>query len=538
MAHFHLLPKAGNRSAEPAAPQSPRGPNPNWALLASILGTSMIFADSTAVNVALPVLQRDLRATAAAAQWVVEGYTLLLSALILIGGSLGDIFGRRLTFGCGIALFTVASAACAAAPNIDVLIAARCVQGVGGALATPGSLALLSANFAAAARGRAIGTWSAFSVIVSAVGPVLGGWLVQAFSWRWIFTLNIPLAAIVLAVLALRVTESRDPSASRQVDVRGAALATAGLGALVFGLIRLQGNGGDAAGWFCVPAGTSLLALFISVERHTSAPMLQLSVFDSRAVGVTTMYTFLLYAALGGSLYFVPFDLINVQHYAPAAAGAALLPMTIILFTLSRFSGGLVARFGARPLLAGGALLAALGFAVFAAAGVGRPYSLTILPATTLLGFGATAFVAPLTTLVMSAVPAAHAGVASGINNAVARVAGLVAIALLGIVASAVVNTSIDVALTQKPPLSAATRGVLKTQRAVIVSGALPAGITPAVERARVERTIVAASANGFAVTMLLCSALAACAAVLALDGSLAQVEVAGREPASERAAS
>jgi EmrB/QacA subfamily drug resistance transporter len=521
MAHFHLLPKAEPRLEPAQAGASPQPANSNWALLAAVLGTSMIFADSTAVNVALPIVQRDLHATAAAVQWVVEGYTLLLSSLMLIGGSLGDIFGRRLIFGCGIALFSAASLGCALAPDINMLIAARCLQGAGGALATPGSLALLSANFSGAARGRAIGTWSASSVIVSAVGPVLGGWLAQALSWRWIFTINIPLAAVVLTVLALRVAESRDPGAPRQLDVRGAALATAGLGALVFGLIRLQGSGRDVAGWLCVVAGALLLVLFIAVERRVGAPMLQLALFASRPMRVITLYTFLLYAALGGSFYFVPFDLINVQGYSPTAAGAALLPMTLIMFALSRYSGGLVARLGARPLLAGGALLAAAGFALFAAAGSGRSYWLAIFPATVLLGSGATAFVAPLTTLVMDAVPAAHAGIASGINNAVARVAGLMAIAVFGIATANVTERSIERAISQGPPLAAQTRAIIATRSDVIAAGAVPPGISAPADRARVARLTQAAFARGFSVAMLLSALLAAAAAALALDRSL-----------------
>jgi MFS family permease len=253
----------------------------------------LIFADATAVNVALPALERDLHAGPAGAAWVVEAYALTLSALILLGGALGDIFGRRGVYGIGIALFAVASAACAAAPNLGVLIAARCVQGVGGALATPGSLALISAAFDGPARGRAIGTWSAFSVIVSAAGPIVGGWLVQSFSWRWIFLINLPLAAIVLGVLVTRVGESRDPSVARRVDVGGAALATGGLGALVFGLIRCAGSKPGMLGAFALAAGLLLLAGFVAVERRSAAPMLQFALFRSRPFMIANLFTFL-----------------------------------------------------------------------------------------------------------------------------------------------------------------------------------------------------------------------------------------------------
>lgn len=496
-------------------------PNPTWALLAAILGTSLIFTDGTAVNVALPVLQRDLQASAATVQWVVEGYALFLSALILIGGSLGDIFGRRFVYGWGIAVFMLASVGCAAAPNINLLVVARCLQGAGGALATPGSLALISASFQGAARGRAIGTWSAFSVIVSALGPVLGGWLVQTFSWRWIFILNVPLAALVIALLVFRVAESRDPDAVRRIDGWGAGLATVGLGAVVFGLIRLQGRGTDALGYAVAAAGIVLLAGFVAVERRVPAPMLQLALFRSRPFSLANLYTLALYAALGAAFYFIPFDLIDVQGYTPAQAGAALLPLTLIMFALSRFAGGLVDRLGPRPLLAGGALLAAAGFCAFAAAGIGRPYWVAIFPATLLLGFGATAFVAPLTTLVMGAVPATHAGVASGINNAVSRIAGLIAIALFGILMTAVVGGSVERGLAQGPPLAAATRSIVDAQRGLIVSGATPAGIASAADRARVAGLIHAAFARGFAIVMLACALLSLAAVALGLDSSL-----------------
>lgn len=480
----------------------------------------MIFNDGTAVNVALPVLGRELGGGSAGVQWVVEGYSLFLSALILIGGSLGDIFGRRLIFGIGIALFTLASIVCAAAQNIEMLVVARCLQGVGGALATPGSLALISASFTGAARGRAIGTWSAVSVIISAAGPVLGGWLVQAASWRWIFLINVPIAAIVVAVLIWRVDESHDPGAARHVDVPGAALATAGLGALVFGLIRLQSAYFDPAGLGCIATGAILLAAFVAVEQRVRAPMIQLSLFASRPFTVANLYTFLLYAALGGSLYFVPFDLIDVQGYAPAAAGAALLPMTLIMFVLSRYSGGLVARIGPRWPLAGGAILAAAAFVAFAFAGVGRSYWGSIFPATLLLGFGATAFVAPLTTLVMGAVEATHAGVASGINNAVSRTAGLIAIAVLGIALAGTFDASLARDLA-RAPVSPATRATVAGQLTQIVSGSALVGIADPAQRAPVERAIRIAYARGFSVVMLASAGLAVLAALLALDSSL-----------------
>ncbi|HET6276476.1 MAG TPA: MFS transporter [Candidatus Cybelea sp.] len=405
-----------------------------WVLIAAILGSAMPFIDSTAVNVSLPVIQRELHTTAGQTQWVIEGYALFLSALILLGGALGDIYGRKRIFAAGIALFALASLACALAGSIEALIAARCVQGIGGALATPGSLALLSAAYDERSRGRAIGLWSGFSALTSALGPVIGGWLTQSFSWRYVFLINVPIAMVVLLVLAFRVPESRDESAVRRIDTIGATLATLGLGLLVYGLIEMN------AGRFSVPAvgiavaGLIVLALFVLFERRANDPMVRCDLFASRSFTAANVYTFLLYTAIGGSLYFVPFVLINVHRYTPTAAGAALLPFIFIMVVSSRWSGGLVGRVGPRIPLIAGAALAGLGFLAFALPGNGGSYWTTFFPAAAILGLGGALFVAPLTTTVMSSVPVEHAGVASGMNNAVARTAGLIGVAALGIV--------------------------------------------------------------------------------------------------------
>ncbi len=408
--------------------------NPVWVLVAAILGSAMIFIDSTAVNVSLPVLQRELHATTAQTQWVIEGYALFLSALILVGGALGDLYGRRRTFSIGIVIFALASIACGLAANPAQLIIARCIQGVGGAIATPGSLALLSASYEGEARGRAIGMWSGFSALTSAVGPVLGGWLTQNYSWRYVFFINIPIAIGVLLILAFAVPESRDDSAPRRIDVAGAALATAGLGLLVYGLIDFNGGRVSAPAIVAMAAGAVALYFFVRHERRVPDPMVRCDLFASRTFAVANVYTFFLYAAIGGSLYFVPFVLINVHGYTPTAAGAALLPFIFIMVAASRWSGGLVARIGARTPLLFGAILAGIGFAAYAVPGSGGSYWTTFFPAALLLGCGGALFVAPLTTTVMNAVPVEHAGVASGINNAVARTAGLIGIAALGIV--------------------------------------------------------------------------------------------------------
>jgi EmrB/QacA subfamily drug resistance transporter len=408
-----------------------------WVLIAAILGSAMSFIDSTAVVVSLPVLQRELHATTAQTQWVIEGYSLFLSALILLGGALGDIYGRRLIFAAGVAIFALASLACAVAGTPEMLIAARCVQGVGGALLTPGSLAMISAAYGVSDRGRAIGLWSGFSALTSAAGPVVGGWLTQHYSWRYVFLINIPIAVAVLVIVFARVGESRDESAVRRVDVRGAVLATLGLALLVYGLIEMNAGRVTAIAVVIVLAGLAVLALFVLTERRESDPMVRCDLFASRDFSAANIYTFFLYGALGGSLYFVPFVLINIHHYTPTAAGAALLPFVIIMVAASRWSGGLVARIGARtPLLLGG-IVAGLGFVAYALPGTGGSYWTTFFPAAVILGCGGALFVAPLTTTVMNSVPVEHAGVASGVNNAVARTAGLVGIAVLGVVVTA-----------------------------------------------------------------------------------------------------
>lgn len=405
-----------------------------WVLIAAILGSTMPFIDSTAVNVSLPVLQHELHATTGQTQWVIEGYALFLSALILLGGALGDLYGRRKIFTYGVVLFAAASIACALAGSIEILIAARCVQGMGGALLTPGSLALISAAYSGEQRGRAIGLWSGFSALTSASGPIIGGWLTQEFSWRYVFIINIPVAILVLGVLQLGVPESRDESADRRIDVAGAALATLGLGLLVYGLIAMNSGRITAEGVGITIVGIAVLCVFVLFERRTPDPMVRCDLFASRDFSAANIYTFFLYTAIGGSLYFVPFVLINVHHYSPTQAGAALLPFIFIMVVASRWSGGLVARIGTRKPLVLGAIVASFGFLAYALPGSDGSYWTTFFPAAIILGCGGALFVAPLTTTVMNSVPTEHSGVASGVNNAVARTAGLIGVAVLGLI--------------------------------------------------------------------------------------------------------
>ncbi|SRR6266498_859159 len=406
-----------------------------WVLAATILASSMAFIDGTVVNVALPFLQKNLNATVIGVQWVVEAYSLFLSALLLVGGSLGDRYGRKLIFAIGISIFALASAWCGLATSIAQLIVARSIQGVGGALLVPGSLAIISVSFGPEQRGRAIGTWSGFSAITTAIGPVLGGWLVEHVSWRVVFFLNLPVAAAVLIILIWRVPESRDTEETGPVDWRGGALATIGLAGLVYGLIE-----SSRVSFRNATVITSLvialvsLVVFVVHEARAQNPMLPLHLFRSRNFSGANVLTLLLYAALGGTLFFLTLNLIQIQGYSATAAGAALLPFVLIMFALSRWSGGLIDRFGARLPLMIGPVIAAVGFVTFAIVGLSADYWRSMFPGVVVLGLGMAVSVAPLTTTVMGSVKESQSGVASGINNAVSRTAGLLAIAIFGVI--------------------------------------------------------------------------------------------------------
>jgi EmrB/QacA subfamily drug resistance transporter len=404
--------------------------------LATVLGSGVAFLDTTVVNVALPTIGQDLGAGIASLQWMVNAYTLTLSGFLLLGGSLGDHYGRRRVFVLGVVWFAGASLLCGLAPTDEALIAARALQGIGGALLTPGSLAIIEASFRREDRGPAIGAWSGLGGVTAAVGPFLGGWLVQAASWRLIFLINLPLAAVVVWASLRHVPESRDPGATGRLDWAGAALAAAGLAGIVYALTDGPGQGWTSPRILLTGGlGVAALVAFLAWERQTAAPMLPLDLFGSRQFSAANLVTFVVYGALSGSLFLMPIQLQRVVGYSPLASGVALVPITVLMLLLSARAGRLAARIGPRLPMTLGPLGVAAGFVLFTRIGPGASYLVDILPASLVYGLGLTLTVAPLTTTVLAAAPAEHAGIASAVNNDVARTAGLLAVAVLPVAA-------------------------------------------------------------------------------------------------------
>ena len=511
-------------SPAPCRPQS--GP---WILTATILGSSMAFIDGTVVNVALPALQSSFHASVVGVQWVVESYGLFLSALILVGGALGDSVGRRLIFQLGVGMFAIASAGCGLSTNIAQLIGWRCAQGIGAAFLVPGSLAIISSSFDEQSRGQAIGTWSGFSAITGALGPVLGGWLIEHASWHWAFFINLPMAAAVLAISWWHVPESRSPAAG-EVDWLGAAIITVGFGGLVYGLIESSTLGWSHPLVFgSLLVGCASLIAFVFVEARVPSPMVPLSLFKSRSFTGANLFTLLLYSALGIFFFLFPMNLIQVQGYSATAAGAAALPTILLMFFLSRWSGGLIARCGPRTPLIVGPLMAAAGFLLFAVPSVGGSYWTTFFPAFLVLGLAMAIAVAPLTTVVMDSVAQGRAGTASGINNAVARVAGVLAIATLGIVIVKAFGYRLEDTLAGLA-LAAPVREEIQANL-IKLAGIHPPPSVDAATAAVIRAAVARAFVFGFRLIMLICAALAVASAAVALS-TISSSRVAASEPA------
>ncbi|HUR80712.1 MAG TPA: MFS transporter [Thermoanaerobaculia bacterium] len=476
-----------------------------WVLAATILGSAMAFIDTTVVNVALPVMQRELRADVGTSQWVIDSYLLVLSALILAGGALGDRIGRVRVFAAGVVVFAIASIWCGAAPSAQQLIAARALQGAGAALLVPGSLAIIAQAFAKEERGRAIGTWSSLTSLSIIAGPLLGGVLVQTVSWRAVFLINAPIAAAVLWIVWRRV-DLEEQRTGGAIDWLGTILVTLALGAITFAFIEKV--------WPALIGGGIAFIAFLLVERRASNPIIPFSLFRSRSFTGANLLTLLLYAALSAATFLLPFNLIQAQGYSPAEAGGAMLPFVASMSLMSRWTGALADRIGPRPLLIVGPLLAAGGLALLARPGIGGSYWTTFFPAVLVLGIGMAITVAPLTTTVMTSIEdERHAGAASGINNAVARVAGLLAVAILGAVAVAVFSRDLDARLARLP-VPAAMRPYMAAKAEQLGDARAPQGspYAPVVDRAVKESFVTA-----FRVNVLASAALAA----LSVSGAL-----------------
>jgi EmrB/QacA subfamily drug resistance transporter len=500
-------------SKEARAPCAPNAAP--WVLAATILGSSMAFIDETAVTVALPAIQRALDATAVDAQWVVAAYTLFLASLVLVGGSLGDHLGRRRVFSIGVVVFALASAWCGFAPSPEQLIAARALQGVGGALLVPNSLAIIGASFEEERRGRAIGTWTSFTSVTLILGPLLGGYLAENISWRGVFFINIPLALVVLAITLTRVPESGDPAA-RRLDLPGAALAAVGLGGIVFGFVESSRIGLDdprVVGALII--GALGLVAFVVVESRVPEPMMPLGLFRSRNFTAANVFTLLLYFALVGTLFFLPFDLIWVHGYSATAAGAAIVPTFVLLSLLSRYTGGLTDRYGARLPLVLGPAIAAVGFVLFAVPGVeSGSYWTTFFPATVVLAVGLSILVPAVTTVALNSVEIGRQGLASAINNAFSQTAGLLAVAVLGVIMFVSFGTSLDyrLAALDLPPEA---RQQLEEEKVKLGAAEAPEGIDAATG-SKVELAIDEAFVSGYRVVMLVAAGMALASAISA----------------------
>jgi EmrB/QacA subfamily drug resistance transporter len=496
-----------------------------WVLAATILGSSMAFIDETALPVALPAIQSGLDATAVDAQWVVAAYTLFLAALVLVGGSLGDHLGRRRMFSVGVVLFALASAWCGLSQSPEQLILARALQGVGAALLVPNSLAIIGASFEEERRGKAIGTWTSLTSVTLILGPVLGGYFAENVSWRGVFFINVPIALAVLAITRSHVPESRDPEA-RRLDLPGAALVAVGLGGVVFGLLESSRSGlGDARVIGALIVGVVALGAFLVVEGRGSEPMVPLSLFRSRNFTGANAFTLLLYFALVGTMFFLPFNLIWVQDYSATAAGAAIVPAILVLSLLSRYTGGLTDRYGARLPLVVGPAISGIGFALFALPGVeSGSYWTSFFPAAVVLGIGLSILVPAVTTVALNSVDVRHEGLASAINNAFSQTAGLLAVAVLGVIMFVSFGSSLDdrLAALDLPPEA---RQQLEDGKVELGAAQAPEGLDAA-QSTNVDRAIDEAFVSGYRVVMLVAVAMAlasAFSAALLLEGKKPQ---------------
>jgi EmrB/QacA subfamily drug resistance transporter len=496
-------------------------------LIATILGSAVVFLDSTVVNVALPAIQADLDTGLAGQQWVVEAYMLTLVSLLLVGGALGDLYGRRRMFVIGLAGFAVTSVLCAIAPTEETLVGARALQGIAGALLVPGSLAILAATFEGQARGRAVGLWTAWAGISTLAGPAGGGLLVE-LDWRWIFWVNIPLIALTLWITMRAVSESRDPSACPGIDVVGIVLSAVGLAGPVFALIEQPTYGwGDPIVWAPLVIGVLSFVTFIWWESRARTPMLPLELFRSHNFSAVNLATLCVYAGLIGASFFITLFLQQVAGFSAFEAGAATTPITIVMFILSGRFGALASRIGPRLVMGVGPIIAAVGLALLARLDSDPNYLVDVLPSMLLFGFGLAMTVAPLTTTVLDSVEERHVGVASGVNNAVSRVAGVLAIAALGAVVSAQFSGSLDDRVGDRA-VGTQAQAAIEDAKAQPLSGGDVSGV-PEPEGTALGAEIVASSESAFHLGMLIGAAL------MALGGAISLALVRNPERPGER---
>lgn len=490
-----------------------------WVLVATILTSSMVFIDGSALNVALPVIQIDLGATGVQLLWIVNAYLLMLASFILIGGALGDMFGRNRVCSLGIILFSIGSLAGGLAPSSSFLIGARFLQGVGGALMIPGSLAIITACFMSSARGRAIGTWAAATTIVTVGGPILGGFLAGVGFWRGVFLINLPIGMIALWGLYFKVPESRDPESPPRVDLPGAVSVAAGMAALTYGFLSAPERGfGDPYVYGTLAAGVTLLILFLVIESRSRYPMMPLKHFRNRNFSGANLLTLLLYGALSVGMFFLAVNLVQIQGYSPLAAGLAFLPFALGISALSRWSGGLVGRIGPRIPLVVGPFLAGTGFMLLAFAGLTSglgEFWTAFFPGILMFGIGMGVTVAPLTTTVMSSLQSHFAGTASGINNSVSRVAGVLAIAVLGSLAILVFSADLE-RRTAELDLSAPARDAIEAEAVKLGDATVPESVPPAYA-GKVADDINQAFVSTFRLILIICGLMAWVSAVVAV---------------------
>ena len=512
------------RESQSISISSTRG---KWVLLVAILGSSMAFIDSTAMNIVFPVLQIELDATIPQVQWIAASYAIFLASLMMLGGALGDKFGRKRIFAMGVVIFSISSIWCGLSPSTSQLSIARAFQGIGGALLVPGSLAIINVFFKDGEKGKAIGIWSAFTAVTTALGPILGGWLSENYSWRLVFFINIPIAIVVLGTLILKIPESRGEHKDRKLDIWGSCLITGALGSIVFGLIESSNIGYSnpyVINSFIL--GFILLCVFVYVESRVDNPIMPLSLFRSRTFAGANVATFLFWGSWAGAIFFIPFNLIQVQGYTPTEAGLVFLPVVVPLFLISRKSGALIERYGAKLLLVVGQIIAALGYIMFVLPEIGGSYWRTFFAPLMILGVGMAISIAPMTTALMNSVPESYSGLASGVNNTLGRIGGLMAITVFGLVALITFNMYLDSKI-ESINVPSEIKEIIDDQRTKLAAIEVPDSIDFELKR-KLENAIDFSFIGSFRILMMIS------AGILVLNAFIALLTIEGKRKKSK----